>query len=77
MENFQDIAALFLQQHAAVQVSSPEGLAKAWVGLIDDHSLSGRMGSAARQLVASNRGATARSLERICVILEDAVGGAQ
>ena len=33
--------------------------------------LSERMGSAARKLVESNRGATARSLERIVAILEE------
>ncbi len=41
------------------------------MGLIEDHGLSERMGGAARKLVESNRGATARSLERIVAILEE------
>jgi hypothetical protein len=52
-------------------VSSGESLGKAWMGLIEDHGLSERMGRAARKLVESNRGATARSLERIVAILEE------
>jgi 3-deoxy-D-manno-octulosonic-acid transferase len=71
MENFSDMAGQFLQQSAGVQVSTGESLGKAWMGLIEDHGLSERMGGAARRLVESNRGATARSVERIVAILEE------
>jgi len=71
MENFQDMAGQFLDQGAGVQVSTGESLGKAWMGLIEDHGLSERMGSAARKLVENNRGATDRSLQRIVAILEE------
>jgi 3-deoxy-D-manno-octulosonic-acid transferase len=76
MENFQDMAGQFLEQSAGVQVSTGESLGKAWMGLIEDHALSERMGRAARKLVESNRGATSRSLERIAAILDED-GGAR
>jgi 3-deoxy-D-manno-octulosonic-acid transferase len=71
MENFQDMAGQFLDQGAGVQVSTGESLGKAWMGMIEDHGLSERMGSAARKLVENNRGATDRSLQRIVAILEE------
>ena len=71
MENFSDMAGQFLEQGAGVQVSTGESLGKAWMGLIEDPALSERMGGAARKLVESNRGATARSLERIVEILDE------
>jgi 3-deoxy-D-manno-octulosonic-acid transferase len=69
MENFRDMAAQFLKARAAVQVTSGQQLGKAWVQLIDDGGLRERMGRAARELSERNRGATARSLERIAAVL--------
>ncbi len=71
MDNFREMAAQFLSSGAAMQVSSGERLGKAWVRLIRDTRLSERMGRAARGLVERNRGATARTLERLTAFLAD------
>jgi 3-deoxy-D-manno-octulosonic-acid transferase len=65
MENFQEIAARFLEAGAAVQVHSPEELGVEWIHLLRDGERRQRMGSAARALVESSRGATARTLAQI------------
>lgn len=70
MENFRDIAARFSSARAAIQVASGEKLGKAWAELIGDSVTSGHMGRKARAIVEANRGASARSLERIAHILE-------
>ena len=69
MENFRDMAAQFLKARAAVQVTSGQQLGKVWAQLIEDNALRERMGRAARELSDRNRGATARSLERIVSML--------
>ena len=69
MENFRDMAAQFLTAQAGVQVKSGEQLGKVWVQLIENAALSERMGKAARALSERNRGATARSLDRIAAVL--------
>lgn len=69
MENFRDMAEQFLAAKAGVQVSSGSQLGKVWVQLIEDDGLRERMGSAARALSERNRGATARSLDRIAAVL--------
>ena len=69
MENFRDMAAQFLSAQAAVQVSSGPQLGDVWVQLIENNTLRERMGKAARQLSERNRGATARSLDRIAEVL--------
>jgi len=52
-----------------VQVTSGQQLGKVWAQLIEDNALRERMGRAARELSERNRGATARSLERIVSML--------
>jgi len=69
MENFRDMATQFLASQAGVQVSTGDQLGKAWVHLIENGSLRERMGRAALQLSARNRGATERSLDRIGAVL--------
>jgi 3-deoxy-D-manno-octulosonic-acid transferase len=69
MENFRDMASQFLSARAGVQVASGQQLGKVWVQLIEDNALRERMGSAARALSERNRGATARSLDRIAAVL--------
>jgi 3-deoxy-D-manno-octulosonic-acid transferase len=76
MDNFREMAQQFLAAKAAVQVSSGSQLGKVWVQLIENETLRQNMGKAARQLSEQNRGATARSLERIAAILEAEGGGA-
>lgn len=70
MENFRDIAARFSSSGAGMQVGSGEKLGKLWAELISDSRRSEQMGRKAHALVETNRGATARSLERIAQILE-------
>jgi 3-deoxy-D-manno-octulosonic-acid transferase len=70
MENFRDMAAQFLDGHAGIQVRSSQQLGKVWVQLIEDDTARERMGKAAHDLAQRNRGATARSLERIAAILD-------
>jgi 3-deoxy-D-manno-octulosonic-acid transferase len=65
MDNFREMAAQFLAAKAGVEVTSGPQLGKVWVQLIEDSPLRERMGSAARGLSERNRGATARSLDRI------------
>jgi 3-deoxy-D-manno-octulosonic-acid transferase len=68
MENFRDMAAQFLSAKAGIQVSSGPMLGKVWEQLIDDKSIREKMGAAARALCERNRGATARSLQRIAAV---------
>jgi 3-deoxy-D-manno-octulosonic-acid transferase len=70
MENFRDVAARFCSAGAAIQVASGEKLGRAWVELIGDSARSEQMGRKARAIVEVNRGASARSLERIAGLLE-------
>ena len=65
MENFKEVAANFLAAGAAIQVDSPEDLGVAWIELVKDAARREQMGSAAKHLVESSRGATARALESI------------
>jgi 3-deoxy-D-manno-octulosonic-acid transferase len=69
MENFRDMASQFLSAQAAVQVSSGPQLGAVWVQIIQDNTLRERMGKAALRLSERNRGATARSLDRIAEVL--------
>lgn len=70
MENFRQIARQFLEVGAAVQVSSPEELADAWIELLRSDARRDQMGKIARELVERNRGATEHSLERIAGLLD-------
>jgi 3-deoxy-D-manno-octulosonic-acid transferase len=70
MENFRDMATKFSSAGAGIQVTSGEKLGRAWVDLIRDSTRCEEMGRKARALVEANRGATARSLDRIAAILE-------
>lgn len=62
MENFRDIAKLFLDAGAAIQVRNPEELAHAtW--LLENREARERLGASARQVLEQNSGATARTLD--------------
>ncbi len=76
MENFRDMAELFVARDAAIQVSSGPALGHAWTRLIDDAALRERMGRAAQALVTENSGATERSLAAIAPILRGSAKGA-
>ncbi len=61
MENFRDIAKLFLDAGAAVQVQNPQELAKATC-LLENSIECARLGAKAREVLEQNSGATARTL---------------
>lgn len=75
MENFQEMADQFLDGHAAVQVASAQSLGKVWRQLIESVPLRERLGSAAREIAARNRGATNRTLDRIAPLLQQTPKG--
>ncbi len=62
MENFRDIARLFLDAGAAIQIRTPGELAETtW--LLENSETRNRLGASARQVLEENSGATARTLE--------------
>lgn len=69
MENFAEIARRFKDADAAIQVESPEDAGVAWIELLRDPERGARMGEAARQLVATSRGATERAVAEISRII--------
>jgi len=74
MENFRDIAKLFLDAGAAIQVRSPEELAHAtW--LLENKEARESLGASARQVLEQNSGATARTLDGLRKYLDRDVQG--
>jgi 3-deoxy-D-manno-octulosonic-acid transferase len=69
MQNFAEIAAMFLDHGAALQVATPHALTEAFVALAGDPVQRARLGAAARALVAANRGARQRTLEALAALL--------
>jgi 3-deoxy-D-manno-octulosonic-acid transferase len=70
MENFAEIASRFVAAKAAIQVESPEDAGVAWIELLRDPQRQQKMGETAKQLVDSNRGATARALAEVAKHLD-------
>jgi 3-deoxy-D-manno-octulosonic-acid transferase len=62
MQNFRDVAALFLNACAAVQVTDANELAAAALELLDDEPRRKQLGRAAKQVLESQAGATERIL---------------
>jgi 3-deoxy-D-manno-octulosonic-acid transferase len=75
MENFREIAKLFLDAGAAIQVHNPKELAHAtW--LLENKEARESLGASARRVLEQNSGATARTLEVLRKYLEqDAAAG--
>lgn len=69
MENFTEIAELFLAHRAARRVSRAEELEPVLGELLTDARQRAELGTAARSLVEANRGAAARSLAEIAAVL--------
>ncbi|HEY6291624.1 MAG TPA: hypothetical protein VI455_08700, partial [Terriglobia bacterium] len=63
MENFCDIAELFLGERAAFRVENADGLAARTLVLFGDAHLRSTMGQRAKSLLDQGSGATARILE--------------
>jgi 3-deoxy-D-manno-octulosonic-acid transferase len=62
MENFKDLAQLFLEAQAALQVSDAGELARAACKLLDDETARRQMGERAKQVLEREAGATQRVL---------------
>ena len=69
MHNFAEIADLFLANRAARQVAEVGELEPVLAELLADAPQRDALGTAARNLVAANRGAAARSLAEIAAVL--------
>ena len=69
MENFQEIAAAFLDAGAAVQVGSEWELESALRDLLDDPARRAALGRAAQAIVETNHGARERTLAAIAELL--------
>ena len=70
MENFRDIAKLFLDAGAAIQVRNPEELAHAtW--LLENKEARESMGASAKQVLERHSGATARTLQGLRKYLDE------
>jgi 3-deoxy-D-manno-octulosonic-acid transferase len=70
MENFQDIARLFLDAQACVQVRNGEELAASVLTLFCDRAAARELGERGKHVLAKEAGATARVLEQIQRLLE-------
>ena len=70
MQNFAEIANVFLDNGAAVQVNHGRELGPVLLDLLDDPVRRASLGAAARALVEANRGARARSLTAIAQLLQ-------
>jgi 3-deoxy-D-manno-octulosonic-acid transferase len=60
MENFREIAGLFIKEGAAIQVRESAELVKALDRILSDERVAAALGAKARRLVESNTGATDR-----------------
>ena len=65
MDNFAEIARVFLAQDAAIQVRTPRELEDVVVSLIGDPVRRAKLGAAARALVDANRGAKDKTLNAL------------
>lgn len=64
MDNFRDMARLFLESGAGIQVADAERLRAAALELLDDPSRAKKLGAAARAVLDRERGATERVIEQ-------------
>jgi len=62
MENFQDVASLFLKHEAACQVQSPSELTESVKRLLAQEGERDRLGQKAKRLVEAQQGATERTI---------------
>lgn len=65
MENFRDIAQLFLEASAAVQVTSPQELVERALEILQDERRRRELGQRAREVLDRESGATRRTLEHL------------
>jgi len=65
MENFRDIARLFLEAKACIQVRDAKELTESVLKLLRDCDAAQRLGARGKQVLETQAGATARVLEQI------------
>ena len=70
MENFRDIASLFLARRAAIQIHDPSELASETLRLLADPDARLQLGQAAKNVLEAEAGATGRVLARLDQELE-------
>ncbi len=75
MENFRDVAELFLHADAAMQIRASEELAGTLMELMENPDRSRRLGETARRVIDRESGATARILDRLKECLGEESGG--
>jgi 3-deoxy-D-manno-octulosonic-acid transferase len=75
MENFRDVAELFLQADAAMQIPAPGELARSVIELIENPERARQLGEAARRVIDQESGATARVLDHLKEWLGDGSAG--
>lgn len=73
MDNFRDIAQLFLEAGAALTVTNPDDLARRVHELLQRERKRVDMGARARKLMEQGSGATERTLERLRIMLGTSV----
>ena len=71
--NFKDVTEALLSQHAARVITGPEDLQATMLHLLRHPEEIRGMGDAARQFVASQRGATARTVDLIAGVVDKSV----
>jgi 3-deoxy-D-manno-octulosonic-acid transferase len=69
MQNFAEIAEVFLTNRAALQVGTTRELEQILVDLLGDPVRRAGLGAAARALLAANRGAKSRTLSVIADLM--------
>lgn len=74
MHNFREVADSFLAAGAAVQVASAGELAAELADLLSDEQRRTRLGTAARGIIESSRGARERTLAAIAAVLPPGTG---
>ncbi len=77
MANFREVARLFLDAGAAVQVRDESELAREASRLLADEQRRRAVGEAGQALIEQGKGATQRILERIAELLDDPGAGGQ
>jgi 3-deoxy-D-manno-octulosonic-acid transferase len=70
MFNFREITQEFLRRDALIQLKSSAELAPMWQRLLTDQAFAQQLGANARQAIAENRGATARTVEAIAELVK-------
>lgn len=69
MFNFRDMARIFLEENAAVEVKDAKELPAALRTLLKDNDKREALGAKARELIEKQRGATAKNINEVAHIL--------